>query len=230
MNPLVIIPARGGSKGIVGKNTKILIDKPLIYYTIETAQQLFPNEVICVSTDSSEIIKTVENIGLRVPFVRPSELATDESGTYEVIIHALNYYESINYKPDYVILLQATSPLRKKEHILEALKLFDNQCDMVISVKKTKANPYYVLMEESHEGWLIHSKPGNFKRRQDTPVVWELNGSIYIINVNSLKKHTGFSEFKKIRKYEMEEIYSIDIDSMLEWNFAEMILSKKLIY
>ncbi len=147
MKPLIIIPARGGSKGIPGKNIKKLGGKPLIEYTLEAARELFSDQQICVSTDSLEIKKVVENLGLAVPFLRPNELATDTASTYDVLLHALNFYEHRNYKPDAVILLQTTSPFRTSTHISEALKLYSNNYDMVVSVKKTKSNPYYVLFE-----------------------------------------------------------------------------------
>ncbi|EAR02772.1 cytidylyltransferase domain-containing protein [Maribacter sp. HTCC2170] len=222
MNPLIIIPVRGGSKGIPGKNIKKLNGKPLIHYTIEAARKLFKDEVICVSTDSKEIKQVVEQIGLPVPFLRPKELATDSANTYDVLLHALDFYEKKNYFPDVIIFLQATSPFRTSKHISEALELYDKSCDMVVSVKETKANPYYVLFEENHEKWLTKSKKGNFTRRQDCPKVWEYNGAIYIINVNSLKNRSHLS-FKKVRKYVMEEQYSLDLDSPMDWLLAERI-------
>ncbi len=121
---LVVIPARGGSKGVPGKNIKLLNGKPLIHYTIEAAQGVFNNEQIIVSTDCQEIKRVAEQTGLSVPFLRPSELATDEAGSYEVLLHALNYVEAKGEKPEIIILLQTTSPLRKRHHIEEALEIF----------------------------------------------------------------------------------------------------------
>src|SRR6056297_1801952 len=122
MNPLIIIPARGGSKGIPGKNIKELCGKPLIQYTVDAAREIFKDYEICVSTDSSEIKSVVEKLGLKVPFLRPIELATDTASTYDVLLHALNFYENKGYCSDVVILLQATSPFRTSKHIREALK------------------------------------------------------------------------------------------------------------
>ena len=95
MKPLVVIPARGGSKGVPNKNIKLLNGKPLIQYTIEAARKVFTDEQICISTDDLKIKEVVENIGLKVPFMRPAELATDTSGSYEVLLHTLSYYNSI---------------------------------------------------------------------------------------------------------------------------------------
>lgn len=222
-NILVIIPARGGSKGVPGKNIKPLAGKPLIYYTIEAAREVFPDEQILASTDSEEIKACVEKTGLKVPFLRPPELATDTAGTYEVLLHAINYVETIGYSPDVIILLQPTSPFRTGNHIKEALSLFDDKCEMVVSVKETKANPYYTLREENSEGWLEKSKEGNFVRRQDCPKVYEINGGIYIMRVSTLKTIHP-SKFQKNRKYLMDEVSSHDIDSWLDWDVGEVIL------
>ena len=221
MKPLVIIPARGGSKGVPKKNIKTLGGKPLIYYTIEAARAVFEDKYICVSTDDIEIKNIVEQTGLKVPFLRPAELATDTAGTYEVLLHALNYYENLEYFPDTIILLQPTSPFRTAEHIKEAIKLYTPDIDMVVSVKETKSNPYFNLFEENVNGFLKKSKESDYTRRQDCPMVWEYNGAIYVINVESLKK-LQISKFQKIKKYVMDEVSSIDIDNEIDFKFAEL--------
>ena len=225
MKPLVIIPARGGSKGVPGKNIKLLDGKPLIQYTIEAAREVFEDQSILVTTDDQDIKYCVEEMGLIVPFLRPVELASDIAGTYEVLLHALSYYEAQGNPCDVVILLQPTSPLRKSKHIIEALKLYNDNLDMVVSVKETKANPYYVLFEESDNGFLRKSKEGNFTRRQDCPKVWEYNGAIYIINTDSLKNQP-INHFDRIMKYEMSKISSIDIDDELDWVIANEIIKR----
>jgi N-acylneuraminate cytidylyltransferase len=223
MKPLIVIPARGGSKGVPRKNIKVLGDKPLIQYTIDAAKGVFDDEFICVSTDDFEIKSVVEQLGLKVPFLRPNELASDTAGTYEVLLHAISYYESKGYFPDTLILLQPTSPFRTSAHIKEALKLYHESIEMVVSVKETKANPYYILFEEDRNGYLKKTKEANFTRRQDCPKVWEYNGAIYIINVKALKEKT-ISQFTKVCKFEMDETSSHDIDTLLDWKIAEIIL------
>lgn len=225
MKPLVVIPARGGSKGVPRKNIKDLGGKPLIQYTIEAAREVFNDDVICVSTDDKEIKEVVESLGLKVPFLRPPELASDTSGTYEVLLHAIDFYQNRDYIPDALILLQPTSPFRTGTHIKEALELYDNSLEMVVSVKETKSNPYYVLKEEDNNGWLVNSKEGNFIRRQDCPKVWEVNGAIYIINIESLRKKK-MSDFLKVKKYEMSQNSSVDIDDQLDFFLAEMRLNE----
>ena len=226
MKPLVIIPARGGSKGVPRKNIKLLNNKPLIHYTLEIARELFKDNQICITTDDKEIKMVVEETGIEVPFLRPEKLARDDSGTQEVMLHAIDYYENKGQYPDTLILLQPTSPFRKENHLKEALKLYSNKIDMVVSVKETKSNPYYILFEENNDGYLIKTKKSKFTRRQDCPKVWELNGAIYIINIASLKNQ-NLNLFKKSVKYEMDDFSSHDIDTLFDWELAELIIKHK---
>ena len=116
---LAIIPARGGSKGLPGKNIKPLCGKPLIGWSIEQAQASEYIDEIFVSTDSSEIAAVAESFGVKVPFLRPSELATDTSPSSAFVLHTINYYRSKGHEFDYILLLEPTSPLRKKGDIDE---------------------------------------------------------------------------------------------------------------
>lgn len=225
MKLLVVIPARGGSKGIPRKNIKLLGFKPLIQWTIDVAREVFPDEVICVSTEDIEIKGVTEKIGINVPFLRPKELATDTSGSYEVLLHAISFYEQQDYFPDTLILLQPTSPFRTAKQIKEAIALYNEDLEMIVSVKETKSNPYYILREEDENGYLVNSKQFNAIRRQDVPKVWELNGAIYIMNVKALKTKP-LSQFTKVKKYVMNEITSHDIDSLLDWKIAEVIVNQ----
>src|SRR5690606_26058742 len=125
--------------------------------------------------------------GLKVPFLRPESLASDSASTYEVLLHAVEFYESRGYRPTTIILLQPTSPFRTSSQIQAALEKMNDTLEMVVSVKETKSNPYYVLREEDKHGYLVKSKETHVTRRQDAPKVWELNGAIYIINVKALK-------------------------------------------
>lgn len=227
MNTLFLIPARGGSKGIPHKNRKRLAGKPLICYAIDAARTVASSDAdICVSTDEDEIIGVAEEYGLKVPFKRPDELAQDGSGTYEVVLHALNYYEAKGIIYDIVVLLQPTSPLRTGVHIREAMALFTPDCDMVVSVAEAKSNPYYVMFQEDGEGYLQHLLKGTFVRRQDCPAVYEYNGAVYVMNVASLRaKH--LSDFTKNRKYVMPTSISIDLDTLDDWRYAEFLFSEK---
>lgn len=226
MGFLYIIPARGGSKGIPRKNIKRLNGKPLIGYAIDVARQMTTNENICVSTDDDEIIEIVEAYGLPVPFKRPALLSSDTSGTYEVLLHAIEFYEKRGKCYDAIVLLQPTSPFRCKHHVEEALSLFSKDIDMVVSVKEVTANPYYNCFEENDDGFLFVSKgSGNFIRRQDVPKVWEYNGAVYVINIESLKR-MSIHKFKKVVKSQMDEISSLDLDSPLDWKIAELLFNE----
>ncbi|WP_425235166.1 cytidylyltransferase domain-containing protein [Ulvibacterium sp.] len=227
MQPLVLIPARGGSKGVPHKNIKVLAGKPLLGHTIMEAQKVFKYEQIVVSTDSPEIKSVAENFGIKVPFLRPTNLAKDTSGSYGVIMHCIGFFEKKGYHADVLVLLQPTSPFRKANHIRECLELYTPNLDMVVSVKETKANPYFNLFEENNKGYLEKSKKADYERRQDAPKVWEYNGAIYLINVDSLKKG-NFSSFKKIKKYVMGEIPSFDIDTQLDWEIAKQIAENNI--
>lgn len=229
MRPLVIIPARGGSKGIPHKNIKELEGKPLICYTIDAARKFTTDDNICVSTDDDAIIKVVEAYGLRIPFKRPGYLATDNAGTNGVLLHALDFYERKGNQYDMVVLLQATSPFRRAEDVIEAVKHYDDSIDMVTSVMPAKCNPYYDGFEDDADGLLTISKgDGSIERRQDAPRVWQQNGAVYVINPVQLKAK-GLTGMTKIRKYVMDELHSVDIDNMLDWKIAEIMLKDKLV-
>ena len=229
MNFLFLITARGGSKGIPKKNIKFLMGKPLIQYSIEIARKFASDENICVSTDDIEIINEVEKLNLKVPFLRPAHLATDTSGSNEVILHALSFYKNNGKDFDGVILLQPTSPLRLKKHILESISLFNKDIDMVVSVKETKSNPYNLLYDINENGFLkkvIDSK--DYSRRQDTPKVFEINGAVYIYNAISLEKKV-FSDFYKKIPYIMPSENSVDIDTAIDWAWTEFLLEKNIV-
>ena len=229
MKYLVVIPARGGSKGIPHKNIKPLGEKPLIYYSIDVARQFTTDENICVTTDDAEIISVVEQHGLKVPFVRPAELATDTCGSSEVIQHAYQFYADKGIQYDAIVLLQPTSPFRKVEFIKEAVALYDESIDMVTSVRPAACNPYYDGFEENADGLLQISKgDGTIARRQEAPKVWQQNGSIYVINPKSLIEK-GMGGFTKIKKYAMPEAYSVDLDTMLDWKMAELIIKEGIL-
>ena len=223
MKTLYVIPARGGSKGILKKNIKPLAGKPLIHYSIDIVRQIADDEDICVSTDSDEILEAVENYGLKIPFKRPSELSKDSSGTNDVLMHALHFFENKDVHYDTIMLVQPTSPFRLKQHFVEILELYSEKLDMVVSVGKSHQSPYFNLFEENKLGFLEKSKKGFFQTRQETPPVYFYNGSLYLINTESLKK-MPLNQFVKIKKLIMEDIYSVDIDTPLDWAICETII------
>lgn len=229
MDPLFIIPARGGSKGIPGKNIKPLGGSPLIYRAIDLARQFVDDEHICLTTDSQEIIDCAERHGLHVPFSRPDYLATDTCGSREVMLHALDYYASQGREYSSIVLLQPTSPFRRPEDVQAALDLYIPDVDMVVSVKEASSNPYYNNFEETADGFLHISKgDGLYVRRQDCPKTWEYNGAVYVINAQSLRRGP-MGQFKRIKKVEMDALHSVDLDSPLDWQLAELLIANDMV-
>lgn len=222
MSTLYLIPARGGSKGVPGKNIRLLGGMPLIAHSIKTALQVAPSgEDVVVSTDSTEIADVAAKAGAFVPFIRPAELASDTAGSREVMLHAVDSLSSKGY--DTIVLLQPTSPFRNPEDIINALKLYEEKRpDMVVSVKPAASNPYYNAFECDREGHLKISKgDGMFTRRQDAPEVWEFDGSIYVINVDSLRKYPSLARMEKILPIKNSVTHNVDIDTELDFLIAE---------
>lgn len=222
-NILYVIPARGGSKGIPGKNIKDLAGKPLICYSIDIARELTTDDNICVSTDDEKIINVVEDYGLNVPFKRPAELATDRASTNDVLLHAINYYETLGKLYEVVVLLQPTSPLRKVWQVREALNLYNSEIDMVVSVKESKSAS--VLCVDNNIGFIDILFNSKAVRRQEISSFFEINGAIYVINTSSLKQK-GLQNFSKRVKYIMDETSSVDIDTPLDWLLVENIINR----
>ena len=225
---LFLIPARGGSKGIPRKNIKVLDKKPLICHSIDIAKFFVEDAFICVSTDDLEIKSVCEDYGLNVPFLRPEHLATDTAGADEMIMHALEFYQKQNISLEKIVLLQPTSPFRKVKDIENAMNLYNNQIDMVISVKETEVNPYYLLCNENKQGFLEKFvKDIDIVRRQDAPKVYQYNGAVYIINIKSFLEYKKLSAFQQVVKYEMDNISSVDLDTLLDWAYAEFLIEKQ---
>ncbi len=224
MKTLYVIPARGGSKGIPHKNIKPLAGKPLIGYSIDVARQLAADDDICLTTDDPDIAATAESMGLNVPFLRPASLATDTCGTYEVLIHALDFYRDRGIDYDTLVLLQPTSPMRTADDVRAAVALYSPDIDMVVTVKEAASNPYYNCYETDNDGFLHISKgDGGYTRRQDAPKVWEYNGAVYVINVESLRR-MPLSAFTRRRMSIMPAERSVDLDTPVDWLIAEKLI------
>ena len=226
--PLYIIPARGGSKGIPGKNIKHLCGRPLIAYSIDAAKACAEDERhIILSTDDEKIADTARALGLKVDYMRPAELATDQSGTREAIIDAMDWADKQSIDYDCVVLLQPTSPMRIAEDITGALALYSDNVDMVVSVTDAASNPYYNCFETDPETGFLHISKGDGKltRRQDAPPAWEYNGAVYVINPESIRR-CGLGEFTRRIPYVMPKDRSIDIDTATDWIVAETLMNK----
>lgn len=228
---LFVIPARGGSKGIPGKNIKPMGGIPLICRSIDIARKFVDDNDICVTTDSDEIIKVVREHGMEVPFKRPDYLATDTASSYDVLIHAVDFYNSKGIEYDWMVLLQPTTPFRKEEDLHKMLDMMTDDLDMVVSVKKAETNPYYNCYSVNDQGYLqkfIKPQTQMDGRQSKMPDIYEKNGSVYVIKIESLRKQK-LNEFEKVHFYEMSKEYSIDLDEPLDWIFAEAVLKAGLV-
>lgn len=227
MSTLIIIPARAGSKGLPGKNVKILGDKPLVAHSFVFAKQIADSgDKICISSNDDDVLAIAKDYNISIDFKRPESLATDQAGSYEVILHAIAHYKSLGQNYEKVLLLQPTSPFRTIEDYRSLLEEFDESCDMVVSVKEAKENPYFNLFEEAPGGYLSMSKPSDYKTRQECPNVYAYNGSMYLIRTSALE-NSNLAGLKKIRKIVMPEERSVDIDTLKDWIVAEYYMKEK---
>lgn len=224
--PLIVIPARGGSKGIPRKNIAPLAGRPLIAYTIDAAKAVADNRHIILSTDSDEIAAAAEAEGLPVGYRRPDRLATDTAGSREVIIDAMDHADASGIDYDVVVLLQPTSPLRSVDDVSRAIDLYRPDIDMVVTVKECSANPYYNCFEPTPDGFLKISKgDGLLTRRQDAPPAYEFNGAVYVINPQSIRR-SPLGAFTRRVASPMPPERSVDIDSPLDLIIAEAIIKQ----
>ncbi|ACD23611.1 acylneuraminate cytidylyltransferase family protein [Clostridium botulinum] len=225
---LAIVPARSGSKGLPGKNILNLNGKPLIAHTILASKNSKFVTRVVVSTDDKEIAEISKKYGAEVPYLRPNSLAKDESLTIDSVFHMLDYLEKYEgYFPDYVLLLQCTSPLRNEQHIDEAIeKLVKSNFYGIISICESEVNPYWtnIFKNESLKYFLEAGK--NITRRQDLPNIYRYNGAIYLAKTEALKREKTF-EVENLTGYVMDRESSIDIDTEIDFKIAEIIMKNK---
>ncbi len=224
---LIIIPARGGSKGIPRKNIKLLNGKPLIAYTIEGALESKFRARVIVSTEDEEIKEVSIKYGAEVPFLRPEELSRDTTPGMEPILHAIDYLqESEGYKPDYVMCLQCTSPLRTSLHIDEAVQaLLTGGADSIVSVCESEVSPYWMKSIEDNKLVNYIKELPVLTRRQDLPKIFRLNGAIYAAKREVVQNNKSWYTENTL-PYVMDRISSVDIDDMLDFMFAELLLKE----
>ena len=230
MEVLGFIPARGNSKGVAGKNIKLLNGKPLLGYTIEEGKKSRINRLI-VSTDSPEIAEISQALGAEVPFLRSSELSQDDSVIEDALIDVLGKLnEKEGYRPDVIVLLQPTSPLRTAAHVDDCIDLFEEKkADAVVSVSEPMEHPAEMVYWEDigemrflSDLFLQEPPP----QRQEYPPFFFVNGAVYVFEYESLiKKKSRFGD--KTLPYVMRQIDSIDIDSMDDFKIAEALLQAR---
>jgi CMP-N-acetylneuraminic acid synthetase len=227
---LGIIPARGGSKRLPNKNLRILGEKPLIAHTISAANGSAYLDEVLVSTDDPEIAKISTSEGAHVPFMRPSQLAQDDSATIDVIFHALSFYGKRGQSFEYVALLQPTSPLRGTREIDEAIEfMISKKADAVVSVTEAEHSPLWsnILPPTLSMTGFLREDIIN-KRSQDLPKYYRLNGAIYICSSTILLKYKTFFAPKNIFAYIMPQEKSVDVDTDLDMKLCEVLMQERM--
>jgi CMP-N-acetylneuraminic acid synthetase len=227
---LCLVTARGGSKSIPQKNIASLAGKPLIAWTIETALQSAMLRRVIVSTDDEEIAEVARQWGAEVPFVRPLDLALDDSPHIPVVLHAIQWLESNeDVRFQYVLLLQPTSPLRSKDDIDKAIELaLDKEADSVVSVCQALSHPY-LTKRITGDGRLkdFGRRPQGYLRRQALPDAYMVNGAIYVVQSETLiNRHTLYTE--NTYAYVMPPERSLDIDTHWDLYLADLILRDRV--
>jgi CMP-N,N'-diacetyllegionaminic acid synthase len=225
---LAIIPARGGSRGIPRKNILSLLGKPLIAYTIEAARKACLIGRVLVSTDDPEIAAVATQFGAEVPFLRPPELARDETPTLPVLQHLLSQLKTMeNYEPEIIVLLQPTSPLRRVGDIDKAVTLLQQtSADSVVSLCVAEHSPYWMNRLESDRVLPFLENVPEYARRQDLPPVYRINGAVYATRRRILMEQNRLLG-KNTHGIVMDAESSVDIDTPLDLKIAMLILQER---
>ncbi|MBT8196526.1 MAG: acylneuraminate cytidylyltransferase family protein [Bacteroidia bacterium] len=234
MTILITICARGGSKGVPGKNIKEINGIPLIVYSINAAKKFAKkfNSTIALSTDDSEILKVCEQNGISTDYVRPTNLAGDEVGKIAVIEHLLKYQEEKDkVKYDYILDLDVTSPLRTIEDLKSAYSEISNNPEAlnIISVSECRKNPYFNLVELNADGFASLSKKltSNIYSRQKAPSVFEVNGSFYFYKRAFFNRgNTIALEENKTLVYKMNH-ECFDVDTKEDFLYMQYLIENK---
>lgn len=224
-----IIPARSGSKGIPDKNIRNLAGKPLIAHTIESAINSKLISRLIVSTDAENIAEISRKYGAEAPFLRPIELAQDDIPTLPVLQHAIRFLEKKQgYKPDIIVSLQPTSPLRKTQHIDKAIKkLIETDADSIVSLCEVEHSPYWMKRINGDRVFDFVEGSEKYARRQDLPKVYRVNGAVYVTRYNVLMNQNRILG-NDTRAIIMDKEDSIDIDDELDFKLAELILAQRM--
>ena len=227
MSVIAIIFARGGSKGLPGKNIRPLQGKPLIAWSIEQALAVKRIDRVIISTDSEDIAEVAQKYGAEVPFIRPAELARDNSPEWLAWRHALTYLLETNGKlPEVMLSLPATAPLRLPIDIENCLdKYLEGDVDMVITVTDAHRSPYFNMVKSNDDGTvgLVIPPPSAIARRQDAPRVFDMTTVAYVVSPEFVMNHNSVFE-GRVRAVHVPVGRAIDIDTLLDFQIAESLL------
>ncbi|KHF38715.1 acylneuraminate cytidylyltransferase family protein [Halalkalibacter okhensis] len=224
---LAIIPARGGSKGIPGKNIIDVNGKPLIQYTIDAAKGSRYIDKVVVSTDSTEIAEVAKSCGAEVPFLRPDFLASDSAKTIDALVHCVKKLQDCGEKYDYIVLLQPTQPLRTSLHIDEAImEIINSGVTSLVSISLVKEHPILMRTLNAEKATLSNLlKTPSTVRRQDFPNYYKVNGAIYINSIKHFNNTISLNDNK--HAYIMDQKYDLDIDDYNDLELLRIILKSK---
>ena len=232
MKPYVLgaIFARGGSKELPRKNIRKLEGKPLIAYAIEVGKEIPLIDRLIVSTDDEEISKVAREYGAEVPFVRPAELAGDDSPELLSWQHAIKTVEeSSGRKVDILVSIPATSPLRKAQDVERCLQmLLDNDADIVVTVKESERNPYFNMLMFDEKGYaqLVINNQKNIFKRQQAPKVYDMTTVAYVARASYVCSTSSILE-GKVKAVVIPRERAIDIDTMTDFEIAEFFMRKR---
>lgn len=230
MRVVALICARGGSKGLPGKNIRPLAGRPLIAWAIAQAQAVTRINRVIVSTDSRDIAEVARQAGAEVPFLRPSELAQDHSSEWLVWRHALNFLkEDEGAFPDALMVVPATAPLRAVEDLERCLDLYEKgDADIVVTVTDAHRSPYFNMVRTNEDGTvhLVLPPAGPLARRQDAPVVYDMTTVAYVANPQFVLARNGAFE-GKVRAVHVPAERALDIDTALDFRIAESLMSSR---
>jgi CMP-N-acetylneuraminic acid synthetase len=228
LDVLFIVPARGGSKRLPGKNLMELQGKPLIRWTLEAAKDSGVSGLIVVNSDDDAILAEGKRLGIRI-LKRPSDLATDTASTFDVLIHTLELLAEEGITPKRLMLLQPTSPLRSAENIREAVQLMDDtNAASVVSVCPCEHSPLWsnVLGADGSMANFLRPELLN-KRSQDLPDYYRLNGSIYLAKTDDFVREKGFF-MANSRAYIMTAEQSVDIDNRIDFSLCDVLMGERI--
>lgn len=231
MKILYLITARAGSKSIPNKNITKLGGKELLVYRIEAAKHVADTNDIWLSTDSEEYAQIGEKAGAVVPFIRPSNLAEDETPSVDVVLHAMNYAEKIGKKYDAICLLEPTVPFVPYKFLRDAEKLlYDKRIENIVSIRKVTPSSFFVQKQETYLTEIAKNVKNNngVKRRQEEDEEITPSGGFYFAKWESFKRNKSFYTSKTLA-YKIDEIYSHEIDEPIDLMWAEFLLEKGLI-
>lgn len=224
---LAIIPARGGSKRLPGKNIKLLNGKPLITYSIEAAMKSKHVSHVIISTDDAAIAQCGKDFGADVPFMRPLNIAGDKSSVVDALRHAIEFYEKKNTVVKNVVLLQVTSPFRQAHHIDAAIEAFEQQgADALTTVSPAKNHPYYALKGDTKTFEPFFDREKLAMRAFELPPACYENGVVFIMQRDTLMRHGMYGDNNMI--FMLDDPYmTIDIDTQSDFMLAEFMLNQR---